>query len=776
MPRVTADLPLALQREIDELGGRGLRAAAAAARREVTAEVPGQEPPLIDPVPVVLTAGDWQELTAGLVQRARLLDAIHADLYGARTILAAGVAPAPELFADAGYVRAATSIPPRGPRHLVVLAVTVVRTSDGHWAVRGVQADVPTGAGLALEMRRVISRTAPTLLRSTALQRLHPFYDRLRSALGRRTGHGGLPGRAVVLTDGGDARSAFDHRWLANLLGWPTVTGTDLAVRDGELRLQGTGVGSAPRVDVVVRMVPSTAVDPLELGPGPFPGVAGLVETARRGEVEVVNPVGAGILENRALAVALPDICRHLLHEDLLLPTASSDQEIAEVPSLGAAAAADTTPSTGAVSLVGRPVELQLMVMDTGDGFAVLPGGIARTLDDAPEAWKDVWVLVAEEEPASSGSAPADPAAAGPPADGPEDDAVEAPLIAPAPMTRRIASDLFWFGRYLERVDFTARLLRTVEDHATDLGAESSATARTALEVLLHAVTDATTTFPGFHEVDTTDRRSVREELLSVALSPTRLGALGQSFTALEGTARNLRDLVTDDIWGVLSLMSDELRTPRPAAEGEPSSALSAALSRVVMGTHALSGAVGDTMVRSAGRDLLDAGRRIERASATLRLLRATLSPRHDRAIEARVAAAVAATTGTASAYRRTHHAALRPRLLLDMLLHDMTLPRSVAAQLEQLVADVERLPETAGVSSVPGRLRALRQRVAGWNAAQLLAAPAEDGPIPSDPPEPALAAEIEAALGELRELSRALEEDLFSSPEMLSPWGFDDV
>src|SRR5699024_410958 len=115
------------------------------------------------------------------------------------------------------------------------------------------------------------------------------------------------------------------------------------------------------------------------------------------------------------------------------------------------------------------------------------------------------WVTVPETSALPGGDAPAQRA--------PESAPARGVLTAYPAMTRSIGSDLFWFGRYLERVDATARLLRTVLDTTNDLGSERSRTAHSARSVLLSAVTDVTTTYPGFHDVDLRDPEQVRTEL-----------------------------------------------------------------------------------------------------------------------------------------------------------------------------------------------------------------------------------------------------------------------
>ena len=719
----------------------------------IAADISGSTPTVVDPVPAVIDAEAWDELSAGLVQRARLLDALYADLYGPRTVFDTDVAPTAELLADPSYLRPVIGMPTRGAHHLFALSFTVMRTADGTWTVLEDTVDVPDGAGTALEMRRVLSRCAPSLYRSTELRRLHPFFDRVRSALHQRTRTEGRAGRAVVLADESDPLRAFDHHWFANLLGAPVVSASDLQSGSGTLALRLPGLDSDPgdAVDALIRLVPSHQVDPLDLGPTPLGGVTGLVEAARCGDLEVLNPLGAGVLENPALRAALPDLCRQILHEDLALrsPAAGSRPEPATWLSVDPA---------GGDQLVQRPQQLRMLVMAGEDGFEVLPGGVARSVDDDAESFKDVWVTVPETS-AAPGAEPEQPTAL---TSGPR-----SVLTAPSAMTRSTGSDLFWFGRYLERVDSTTRLVRTVMDSVNDLRSERGPAPRTALSVLLGAVTDVTTTFPGFHGVDLRDREAVQIELTGVLSDVGRPGSLAQSFTALTHTTRTLRDLVTDDVWPVIARMRSRIRS----LEVGNAYPLEQGLSEIVDSCLTLSGAVADAMPRNLGWDLTEIGRKIERSLSLLALVRATLGRRRTRAAEARIAGAVASITESGASYRRSYHAAVQPELLLELLLSDTTLPRSIVFQLDRLGAAVDRLPEVSPTPELRSPLTAVRTRVEGWAARELLH-PADD----SEGAATVLLEEVDAAIASLRELATAIENRFFRPSESASLWGTDDV
>src|SRR5699024_8991298 len=237
----------------------------------------------------------------------------------------------------------------------------------------------------------------------TPLRRLHPFFDAVRTSLHQRTRSEGRAGRTVVLTeDSADPMRAFDHSWLANLLGAPMVAVGDLRSGSGTLTLRLPGLDSDPgdSVDALLRLAPSPLLDPLDLGPTPLGRVTGLVEAARCGGVEIFQPLGAGLLVNPGLRAALPDLCRQMRDDALLLHPSEAGQ------ASGLASWLCLAPA-GGDELVERPVRIQLLVMATDDGFEVLPGGVARTADDGPPALKDVWVTVPESSAVPDDGEPA---------------------------------------------------------------------------------------------------------------------------------------------------------------------------------------------------------------------------------------------------------------------------------------------------------------------------------------------------------------------------------
>src|SRR5690349_9008928 len=274
----------------------------------------------LDPLPLVVSAPDWEVLESGLVQRSRVLNAVLADLYGNRRSLTEGILPPELLFAHPGYVRAANGIEVPGHHQLFMHACDVSRVADGSCEVNADWTQAPSGPGYALADRRVLAHALPDLYEKVGPRPTTPFAQALRLALIDAAPDGVQDPVVVILSPGIYSETSFDQAYLATLLGFPLVESADLVVRDGKLWMRS--LGTLKRVDVVFRRVDAAYTDPLDLRADSRLGVAGLVEAQHRGTVTVVNSLGSGILESPGVMRFLPELANLLVGESPLLPTA----------------------------------------------------------------------------------------------------------------------------------------------------------------------------------------------------------------------------------------------------------------------------------------------------------------------------------------------------------------------------------------------------------------------------------------------------------------------
>lgn len=752
---------------IEALGRVGLLTRSREARRFVaedritygTADATGLATPWsVDPLPLIIEAQEWSRLVPGLAQRSHVLDLLLTDLYGERRLLRDRVLPPEIVLGHPGFVRQVDGITLPGQRQLLINATDLGRGADGQWAVLADRAQAPSGAGYAMATRRIITRVMAGLHRTTELARLRGFFHTMATALQAVAPNPHGTPRVVLLSPGGGSETAFDQAFMATLLGFPLVESDDLTMRDGRVWLRTTG--RLEPVDVVLRRVDPEFVDPLELRSDSQLGLPGLIEATRLGTVSVVNPIGSAVLENPAIQHFLDDISRALTGEALALPGVSTywcgessqrqhvlsrlDQLIVKPiwrgntptsyfgPRLSADqrddlarrieaepwqwTAQDILPMSTAPVVTEDGLEPRRVVLRTfgvaADGdYHIMPGGLGRAASDIGQ-WqvsnfagahaKDVWVLApsAAVETLPAGLAPVRP------------DAEWTPRPpAPAALAPRVAGDLYWMGRYAERTEFTARLLRVASDLAEDHASRPQTPGGVAMTALLQAVTEVTMVRPGFTG-DGAEQRLAQplETLRELTFDRTTPGTVAFAADRVIACAGEVRDQLSLDTWLVLSRLERTLASRTPDDEQ-----LQPTLAQVQESLLALAGIMAQSMIRDATWAYIDAGSRIERAQLTLSLVRRALTIERSPVIDGQVTENVLTVGESVITHRRRTAAGMGPSApsasAVDLLLLDNANPRSVKYQLLRLAESLRLVDDTETASHV-GELAALLREV----------------------------------------------------------------
>src|SRR6201985_1863174 len=267
-------------------------------------------------LPLLIDEAEWRQLSAGIVQRAQLLEMVLGDLYGEGRLGGDGAIPAAAIAGSPEFLRPVCGIKPPGGRYLSFYAADVGRGPDGRWWVLGDRTQAASGAGYALENRLVLSRAFASLYKSMNVERVAPFFEAFRDSL-RASADRDEP-RIGMLTPGSFSETYLEHDTLARYLGFLLVEGDDLAVSGDRVHIRT--VAGLKRMDVLLRRVDSNSLDPLELDASSHLGVPGLIDVLRKNGVVVANMPGSGVLESRALLGFLPALSRRLLGEELKMP------------------------------------------------------------------------------------------------------------------------------------------------------------------------------------------------------------------------------------------------------------------------------------------------------------------------------------------------------------------------------------------------------------------------------------------------------------------------
>src|SRR5207237_118759 len=156
---------------------------------------------------------EWAHLKAGVIQRARLLEAVLADAYGPARLVQERRLPAAVIAGSPEFLRPLVGVTPPGGAYLRLYAVDVGRAADGRWWVLGDRAQAPSGAGYALENRLALARAIPDVYRETQVERVAPFFQTFQAALtafNRRD-----DSRVCLLTPGPMNETYFEHAYIA---------------------------------------------------------------------------------------------------------------------------------------------------------------------------------------------------------------------------------------------------------------------------------------------------------------------------------------------------------------------------------------------------------------------------------------------------------------------------------------------------------------------------------------------------------------------------------
>ena len=225
-------------------------------------------------VPLLIDPTEWRELEAGLVQRATLLEAVLANVYGPSQLTRDGHLPATVIAGNPEFLRPLVGVEPPGGAHLRFYAVDVGRGADGRWWVLSDRSQAPSGAGYAIENRLALSRAIPDIYRASRAERLAPFFQAFQAELAALGRHDDA--HICVLTPGPMSETYFEHAYLARYLGFLLVEGEDLSVRDDGVFVRT--VSGLQRTVVLLRRIDADFADPLELNAASRLGAPGLLQ------------------------------------------------------------------------------------------------------------------------------------------------------------------------------------------------------------------------------------------------------------------------------------------------------------------------------------------------------------------------------------------------------------------------------------------------------------------------------------------------------------------
>jgi len=699
----------------------------------------GKERPwLMDPIPLVLDAREWVQIERAVAQRATLLNAVLGDLYGPQKLIRNRSLPAALLFGNPNFLRACSGITPPHGVYLHSYAADLARSPDGQWWVISDRTQAPSGVGYALENRLVSARTLPSAFNQCHVRQLKHFFDGQRDTLMQMAPNYRPTPRIVLLTPGPHNETYFEHSFLARQWGFPLVEGADLTVRDNRVFLK-TLAGLEP-VDMILRRMDDNFCDPLELRGDSLLGIPGLVQAVRSGHVAVANALGSGLLESAAPMAFLPGLSRELLGEELSLPSVATwwcgdpqpRQHVlenlehlvikpviprmgqgAEFPATMSAAAREelarrieahpedyvaqeqvslsTAPVRTAHGVTARHVVLRVFAAWNGTSYAVMPGGLTRVSTEDRSlvvsmqlggGSKDTWVLSTSEEP---------------PAGRLRDSQTFSPRSS-GELPSRVSDNLFWLGRYAERIEGGVRLVRAL---LPALSGEEDFGRTASLGNIVHLLSGMGYLPEELRQSSLAQQRWQVERFLgNMVYDPSRTWGIGWNLKQIRRVSWPLKERLSQDTWRVLQQLDRDFSSTPPTSADQRLVLAMTLLDHAVVTLSAFGGLLMENTTRGYGWRFLDIGRRLERGLQMTEWLKVGVAQapfQNEPYLDLLLQIADSAIT-----YRTRYLTALRTENVLELLLADEANPRSVAFQLTTLLEHVESLPMRNSGSSSP--------------------------------------------------------------------------
>lgn len=661
----------------------------------------------VSPIPLPIGEAEWSGLAAAIAQRAELSEILLADIYGSQRLITSGVLPAAVLTGSPHFLRPMVGIGPPGGHYLHIYAADLGRGPDGEWRVLADHTRSPAGAGYALENRLAASQAMGALSSRLNIERLATFFGDFRAGIAAACARSDP--RIALLTPGRFNQSYAEQAHLARYLGLLLVEGADIAVHDDRIYLRT--IEGLKRVDALWQRMDARLLDPLALDSRSAIGVPGLVDAMIAGGSVVANFPGSAVLEAPIFSAFMPQLARRLMGEELRLPNIATwwcgqDREAGHVRGslddlvissafgvnpvglgeggarLGAEIVGEdrarlledidrrpqdyigqeivnlsTMPVADEGQLVARPFTLRVFAARNAQGqWTVMPGGFVRmgpvadvraTSIGAGTRSADVIVyggkLVKPVTLMSGG------------------DAIRR---NPGTLPSRVADNLYWLGRYLERGEAILGLVRSGSSSATDPNAD--ATVRRACRQL--AAYDAVLLPP---DADPS-------EIFAAALDDRNaLSSVASLLAAARTIGGGSRERIAPDFWQLL-----DSPFPGTGPFQQRNLVLKARFS-------AFGGLAAEHMGRTAGWRFHDLGRRIERALGGARFIRAFASS--DASAEDLTV--LLELSDAQISYRQRYSTGLALLPVRDLVGLDPFNPRSIAFQVNAINDHLSALP-----------------------------------------------------------------------------------
>jgi uncharacterized circularly permuted ATP-grasp superfamily protein/uncharacterized alpha-E superfamily protein len=684
----------------------------------------------IDLLPLVYEKAQWDPISQGVAQRAMLIEAIANDLYGPQKLLQKGILPPEILYRHPNFQRAFQGLP-RKNTPMLLFGCELARSPAGEWFVMADRTSAPAGISYAVENRIVISKTLPQVLHQSNVHRLAPFFVQMQESIKRMAPRGKTNPTVVVLSSGPDHPYYFEDVFLARYLGYTLVEVDDLTVRKNHVCIKT--LERLVTVDVIFWRSPGRNCDPLELIGKGSGGVAGLLQAIRHKNVVVTNGFEYGLLDSPVFMPFLPKICEELLGEKLILPSIATwwcgQPEVLEyviehldelvIKPAFLESGGDEFITTGhqgeewdslrerilanpqayvaqekierssapcwvRKSLQTGHIAMRTFAIKSLQGFETMNGGLVRVASDtkpmpltisAGEFSKDVWVCSDTPVPPVS---------------------LLSKISAPSKLRRannqlpsRAADNLFWLGRYLERLDYAGRQIRKITERLMSESADQSVD---DILPVIGSLADLGLISETYRKVAACpERQELESNWPSIVTNDEKPARFIRQIDEIQRLANTVRDRLSEDLWRAIRSM-EEIQRPKHSTFPQLTlSKLFEDLNQLMLHLSAITGQIADGLILGPTRRFLLIGKHLERAQQMGRTLQHFL--KHHREDDLQPLITLLDIANSLLTYRTRYRANIHLLPAIDLLVTDLGNPRSIIYQYRELSRLIKELP-----------------------------------------------------------------------------------
>ena len=271
-----------------------------------------------DIIPRIITGNEWAKIEKGLQQRLKALNLFLKDIYSEQQIIKDGILPAALVASCPHYTREVFGIQVPYDIYVHISGIDLIRGADGEFYVLEDNLRTPSGVSYMLENREVTKRIFPDLVAANRVRMVNNYPLLLHQILLSLSPIAVSSPRVVLLTPGIYNSAYYEHTFLARQMGVMLVEGRDLVVDNQKVYMKTTN--GLKQVHVIYRRLDDEFLDPLIFKPDSLLGVPGLLSAYRKGNVTIVNAVGNGVADDKAVYSYVPDMIKYYLNEEAILP------------------------------------------------------------------------------------------------------------------------------------------------------------------------------------------------------------------------------------------------------------------------------------------------------------------------------------------------------------------------------------------------------------------------------------------------------------------------